>query len=69
MNPADQLGYFAKYCPPTVANGKVYMATFAPETNYIQTGPAHIVVYGLFGKSGRKPPVEYQTQVRPSQQE
>ncbi len=66
MNPADELGYFAKYCPPTVANGKVYMATFAPETSYpasVQTGPAHIVVYGLFGKSGRKPAPEYQTLV------
>ncbi len=64
MNPADQLGYFAKYCAPTVANGRVYMATFATETGYpaaMQTGPAHIVVYGLFGKSGRNPAPEYQT--------
>ena len=56
MNPADRLGYFAKFCPPTVVNGRVYMATFAPETGYpaaVQTGPAHIVVYGLFGPSGR----------------
>jgi len=70
MNPNDQLGYFAKYCAPTVADGKVYMATFASETAYsaaVQTGPAHIVVYGLFGKLGRKPPIEYQTLVRPSQ--
>jgi hypothetical protein len=68
MNPFDQLGYFAKFCPPTIANGRVYMATFAPETGYpaaVQTGAAHIVVYGLFGKSGRKPPVEYQTLVKP----
>lgn len=69
MNPADQLGYFAKFCPPTVANGRVYMATFAVETGYptaAQTGPAHIVVYGLFGPVGRKPPIEYQTVVRPA---
>jgi hypothetical protein len=26
----DHLGMFAKFCPPVVANGKVYMATFAP---------------------------------------
>jgi outer membrane protein assembly factor BamB len=68
MDPSDQLGYFAKFCPPTIANGRVYMATFAPETGYpaaVQTGAAHIVVYGLFGKSGRKPPVEYQTLVKP----
>jgi len=25
----DRLGMFAKFCPPVVANGKVYMATFA----------------------------------------
>jgi hypothetical protein len=67
MNPADELGNFAKFCPPTVVNGKVYMATFAPETGYpaaVETGPAHIVVYGLFGSSGRRPPVEYRTFVR-----
>jgi len=30
-------GHFAKYCPPTVANGKVYLATFSSQLN----------VYGL----------------------
>ena len=67
LNAADQLGYFAKFCPPTVANGRVYMATFAPESGYVQTGPAHIVVYGLYGESGIRPPAEYQTEVRRSQ--
>jgi hypothetical protein len=70
MNPDDQLGNFAKFCAPTVVNGRVYMATFAPETGYpaaVQTGPAHIVVYGLFGKTGRSLPVEYQTVVRPEE--
>ena len=70
MNPADQLGYFAKFCPPTVANGRVYMATFAPETGYpaaVQTAPAHIVVYGLFGRSGRAPAPEYHTSVSAGQ--
>jgi hypothetical protein len=33
----DRLGDFAKFCPPVVANGKVYMATFSRE----------LVVYGL----------------------
>jgi hypothetical protein len=33
----DRLGDFAKFCPPIVANGKVYVATFSRE----------LVVYGL----------------------
>jgi hypothetical protein len=33
----DQLGYFAKFVPPLVANGKVYMATWSNQ----------VVVYGL----------------------
>jgi hypothetical protein len=36
-NPADQLGSFAKFNPPTVVNGRVYMATFSNQ----------LVVYGL----------------------
>ncbi|MES1209941.1 MAG: hypothetical protein ABUS79_28730, partial [Pseudomonadota bacterium] len=37
LNAADNLGTFAKYSPPIVANGKVYVATFS---NKLQ-------VYGL----------------------
>jgi hypothetical protein len=33
----DRLGDFAKFCPPVIANGKVYMATFSRE----------LAVYGL----------------------
>jgi len=29
---ADRLGQFAKFCPPVIANGKVYVATFQQET-------------------------------------
>jgi hypothetical protein len=34
----DGLGAYVKFCAPTIANGKVYMAT----------GPKQLVVYGLF---------------------
>jgi hypothetical protein len=33
----DALGYFAKFNPPTVANGKVYVAAFPPPESYAQT--------------------------------
>jgi hypothetical protein len=39
----DSSGYFAKFVPPTVANGKVYLATCALPTN----GPSSVSVYGL----------------------
>ena len=41
----DRVGSFAKFCPPVVANGKVYMATFSRE----------LAVYGLFSEIGKKP--------------
>ena len=37
----DTVGLYAKYVPPTVANGKVYLATFSGQLN----------VYGLFAAS------------------
>jgi hypothetical protein len=41
----DEIGMFAKYVPPLVANGKLYMATFgAVGTN---DGSGALVVYGL----------------------
>ncbi|HTJ28955.1 MAG TPA: hypothetical protein VL346_00550 [Acidobacteriaceae bacterium] len=52
----DQLGFFAKFCPPTVANGKVYVSTFKEEI-VLQNGlhlaapppgkSAALVIYGL----------------------
>jgi outer membrane protein assembly factor BamB len=43
-NPADALGNFAKWSPPTVANGKVYVASFARVN---ASSPAFLRVYGL----------------------
>jgi outer membrane protein assembly factor BamB len=41
---ADKLGNLAKFSPPVVANGKVYVGTFSRE----------LVVYGLLGKGRRR---------------
>jgi len=44
----DRLGMFAKFCPPVVANGKVYMATFAePAKAGRPAHPNKLVVYGI----------------------
>ena len=44
----DRVGMFAKFCPPVVANGKVYMATFAEPVKAGQSASANkLVVYGL----------------------
>ncbi len=40
----DDVGKFAKFCPPTVANGKVYLATFSDPATQAAN---HLVVYGL----------------------
>jgi outer membrane protein assembly factor BamB len=41
----DEIGMFAKYVPPVVANGKVYLPNFGPVGNTDGTG--NLVVYGL----------------------
>lgn len=43
----DHLGMFAKFCPPVVANGKIYMATFAEPASGKPAPPNKLVVYGL----------------------
>jgi hypothetical protein len=45
--PANDLGAFAKYATPVVANGKVYVATFSNK----------VVQYGLGGASGNTPAI------------
>jgi len=37
-NPADSVGMFAKFCPPTVADGKIFISAFAAE-KIVQNGP------------------------------
>lgn len=46
----DRLGMFAKFCTPVVANGKVYMATFAEPSSGASGRPNKLVVYGLLDK-------------------
>ena len=44
----DHLGMFAKFCTPVIANGKVYMATFAdPPAPGKLPQPNKLVVYGV----------------------
>jgi hypothetical protein len=38
----DRVGMFAKFCPPVVANGKVYLATFNDGS-----GANKLNVYGM----------------------
>jgi hypothetical protein len=45
LSRADRLGQVAKFTPVTVANGKVYAATFADPPP--GKGPAKLVVYGI----------------------
>lgn len=53
-NPTDSVGMFAKFCPPTVADGKVFVAAFAAENivnGVHRVDPARerpaLAIYGL----------------------
>jgi hypothetical protein len=41
----DEIGTFSKYCPPIVANGKMYVPNFGPVG--VTNGSGDLVVYGL----------------------
>jgi outer membrane protein assembly factor BamB len=52
---ADEIGNFAKFCPPTVANGKVYIASFGQVGS--ANGSGALLVYGLRSTGQRLTPV------------
>ncbi len=43
----DRLGMFPKFCSPVIANGKVYIPSFAPPNKNGQAEKGKLVVYGL----------------------
>lgn len=48
--PDDLPVLFAKFCPPTIADGKVFRSAFAPNAaDNSYSGPGKLVVYGLKG--------------------
>jgi Bacterial Ig-like domain (group 3)/MBG domain (YGX type) len=49
----DDIGLFAKYLPPMVANGKMYVPNFG--TPGTTDGSGNLVVYGLFNPPTTKP--------------
>lgn len=52
----DHLGMFAKFCPPVVANGRIYMATFLEPPMGGKLAPRNkLVVYGLLRGDGARP--------------
>ena len=50
----DEIGNFAKFCPPTVANGKVYVPTFGPLGS--GSGVGTLAIYGRITTKGNKLP-------------
>ena len=43
----DDVGFYAKFNPPTIANGKVYLGTFADPSLSSPPYTSHLLVYGL----------------------
>ena len=46
----DRVGMFAKFCPPVVANGKLYIPSFAPQSKGAPPQHGKLVVYGILEK-------------------
>jgi hypothetical protein len=46
----DRLGMFAKFCPPVVANGKLYVPSFSSPNKAPQPQHGKLVVYGILEK-------------------
>lgn len=57
--PRDGVGNFAKFCPPTIANGKVYLATFSNQ----------LLVYGLLPKAPASTPAQMTIYPNPADRE
>ncbi|AXC13691.1 hypothetical protein ACPOL_4418 [Acidisarcina polymorpha] len=51
----DEVGLFAKFVPPVVANGKLYVATFGPLSTGTKVASGQLVVYGLLNPPPVKP--------------
>jgi hypothetical protein len=45
--PRDRLGMFPKFCSPVIANGKVYIPSFASPNKTEHPEKGKLVVYGL----------------------
>ncbi len=45
LDSRDEVGRFAKYCPPVVANGRMFIPNFGPVPN--TTGSGQLLAYGL----------------------
>ena len=52
LSARDAVGNFAKFVPPTVANGKVYLATFSNRLNVYGLLPRPSLAIGLVREQG-----------------
>jgi hypothetical protein len=55
--PRDGVGYFAKFVPPTIANGKVFVPNFGALGS--ADGSGSLNVYGLLPGGGTQTPLAW----------